>query len=181
MRVRTRRRSNTDRRHVPKSAHRAAKVRTAAAADPAGLLYGALIAASVLAAASAHVEDYTYVALTTAFVVGVYWLAHVYVAAQALPAQRQGFLRRLVHVAAHELSVVKGGLPAIVVYLTIDVLGASTRSAAAAAVYFSVAVLVYVGYLTAVRAGRHGWAGLVDAAAAGGMGVIVILAKTLLH
>ena len=180
MRVTTRRGTVAHRAQVESRRHRASH-RPGATGDPAGLLYGALIAASVLATASAHVEDFRYVALATGFVLGVYWLAHVYVAAQALHTSRRSFPRRLADVAAHESSLLKGGLPAIVVYVALDVLGVSTQDAAAYAVYFSVAMLVYVGYLTALRAGRHGWASVVDAAAAGGFGVLVILAKTLLH
>ena len=47
--------------------------------DLPGLLYGAVISASVLATASAHSEQYEYVAVAAFAVVGVYWLAHVYV------------------------------------------------------------------------------------------------------
>ncbi len=151
--------------------------------DPAGLLYGALIAASVLATASAHVEDFAHVAFATCFVLGVYWLAHVYIEAQSLQVagDPRGFPRRLAHMAVRESSVIKGGLPATVVYVAVDVLGASTKDAAAFAVYFSIAVLVYVGYLTARRAGRRGRAAVADAAVGGAFGVIVIVAKTLLH
>lgn len=151
--------------------------------DAAGLLYGALIAASVLATASAHAEAYTHVAVATGFVLGVYWLAHVYIEAQSLQlaGDRRHFVRRLGHTAAQELSIIQGGLPAIVVFVLIDVSGASVKTAAAVAVYFSVAVLVCAGYLTAHQAGRRGWAGAVDAAAAGLFGVLVILAKALLH
>jgi hypothetical protein len=161
--------------------HVAAELR--ASDDPAGLLYGALIAASVLATASAHVEDFAHVAFSTLFVLGVYWLAHVYIEAQSLQVagDRRGFPRRLAHMAVRESSVIKGGLPATAVYVLVDALGASTKNAAATAVYFSVAVLVYVGYLTARRAGRHGWASVLDAAVGGAFGVIVIVAKTLLH
>jgi len=41
--------------------------------ETAGLLYGALVAASVLATASAHVDDFSHVAAATCFVLGVYW------------------------------------------------------------------------------------------------------------
>lgn len=151
--------------------------------DPAGLLYGALIAASVLATASTHADAYAYVALATLLVLGAYWLAHVYIEAQSLQLSGDGrrYLHRIAHTARSELSVIQGGLPAIVVFVVADRLGASVKDAAATAVYFSVVVLVCAGYLTAHRAGRRGWAGLLDAAAAGLFGVVVILAKALLH
>ena len=151
--------------------------------DPGALLYGALVAASVLATASAHAEDFTYVAVATLMVLGVYWLAHVYVEAQRLQLSGDERLlhHRLRHTARRELSIIQGGLPAIIVFVVVDVAGASVSNAAAAAVYFSVAVLVGAGYLIARGAGRTGWAVLADSALAGLFGVVVILAKALLH
>lgn len=150
--------------------------------DPAGLLYGALVAASVLGTAATH-GDYGYVALATLLVLGVYWLAHVYIEAQAL--QIHGDARRYVgllrHTAVREASVIQGGFPAIAVYVVTNALGADTKTAAATAVYFSVGVLFVVGYVTARHAGRHGVAAWVDAVAAALLGVAVIVAKALLH
>lgn len=152
-------------------------------ANPGALLYGALIAASVLATASAHAEYFTYVALSTLLVLGVYWLAHVYVEAQRMQLSGDDRLlhHRLRHTARQELSIIQGGLPAIVVFVATDLAGASVSTAAAVAVYFSVAVLVVAGYLVARAAGRRGWTALLDAAAAGLFGVVVIIAKALLH
>jgi hypothetical protein len=172
----------TDARPRPTSLAATAR-RIAEVPDPAGLLYGALIAASVLATASAHEGTFGHVALATAMVLGVYWLAHVYIEAQTLQASGDArhFLRRLAHTAREELSVVKGGLPAIVVFVVVDRAGASTTTAAAVAVYFSVLVLFGAGYLTAHHAGRRGWPGLLDAGGAALFGVLVILMKALLH
>ena len=161
----------------------AAARRLSQVSDPPGLLYGALIAASVLATASAHDNSFDHIALATTMVLGVYWLAHVYIEAQSLQlaGDKRHILRRLGHTAAMGSSVIKGGLPAIAVFVLADVLGLSPTDAAGVAVYFSVIVLVCVGYLTAHQAGRHGLSGLVDAAAAGFFGVLVILMKALLH
>jgi hypothetical protein len=154
-----------------------------AAADPGGLLYGAIISASVLATVSAHSDQYEYVALATAVVLGVYWLTHVYVAAHS--RQFDGDTRHVLHRAAvaagHEASVLKGGVPAIVVYLVGAVIGLGPGPAAEVAVYFSVAMLMCVGYLAAHRAGRTGGAALADAAVAGLFGLVVVVAKALLH
>jgi hypothetical protein len=168
---------------TPTTGLTAAARRLADVSDPPGLLYGALIAASVLATASAHESSFNHVALATAMVLGVYWLAHVYVEAQSLQlgGDERRFLRRLGHTAVRESSVIKGGLPAIVVFVVTDRLGLSVGDAAAVAVYFSVLVLFCAGYLTAHQAGRRGLPALVDAAAAGFFGVLVILLKTLLH
>jgi hypothetical protein len=154
-----------------------------AAADPAGLLYGAIVSASVLASVSAHAEDFDVVVLTTAGAVLIYWLAHVYIAAQSLHiAGDQRHVLRLTLVAAgHESSVLKGGGPAILVYLVAVLFGLGKASAALVAVWFSVALLIGVGYLAAHRSGRTGGAALVDAGVAGLFGLVVVLGKTLLH
>jgi hypothetical protein len=161
----------------------AAARRLARVPDPPGLLYGALIAASVLATASAHGSSFDHIAVATTMVLGVYWLAHVYTEAQSLQlaGDTRHFLRRLAHTGATESSVVKGGVPAIAVFVLADLVGLSATEDATVAVYFSVLVLFCVGYLTAHRAGRRGWPGLVDAVTAGLFGVLVIVMKTLLH
>src|SRR6476619_5300006 len=90
-----------------------------AAADPAGLLYGGIVTSAVLATVSAHSSDRTRVALTVAGVLFVYYLAHVYVETQAMQfAGDDGLLHRRVVVASREeVSVLEGGIPAIMVYL----------------------------------------------------------------
>ena len=102
-------------------------------ADPAGLLYGAIVSAAVLATVSAHAEGSEFVALATALVLVVYWMAHVYIG--ALSRQFDGdprhFLLRLRTASAHESSVLKGGLPAIAVYVGTSAAGMDIGSAAA--------------------------------------------------
>jgi hypothetical protein len=151
--------------------------------DLPGLLYGAVVSASVLATASAHSEQYEYVAIAAFAVVGVYWLAHVYVGlhTRRLEDPAAGIWHRVATSARHEVSVLKGGLPAVLVYLAGTLLGLGAGSAAAVAVYFSVALLVCVGYVAAHLAGRTGAAALVDASVAGLFGVAVVVLKTLLH
>jgi hypothetical protein len=162
---------------------RAATASRVAAADPGGLLYGAIVSASVLASVSAHAEDFDIVVLATAGAVVVYWLAHVYIAAQSLHigGDPRHVLRLTVVAAGQEASVLKGGGPAILVYTATVLLGLGKATAALVAVWFSVALLVGVGYLAAHRSGRTGGAALVDAGVAGLFGVVVVLGKTLLH
>lgn len=150
--------------------------------DPAGLLYGALVAASVLGTSATH-GGYGYIALATLLVLGVYWLAHVYIEAQALQlhGDARRYARLLGHTAVREASVIQGGVPAILVYAVSNLLGATAKEAATIAVYFSVGVLFVVGFVTARHAGRRGLATWVDAVTAALLGVAVIVAKALLH
>ncbi len=162
---------------------RSAAAERIAAADPAGLLYGAVVSASVLASASAHADDFDFVLLATGGALVVYWLAHVYIAAQSLKigGDRRHVLRLAVTAAGHEASVLQGGAPAIIVYTLAFLVGLGKETAAEVAVYFSVILLMGVGYLAAHRTGRTGWSALVDAGVAGMFGVVVVIAKTFLH
>lgn len=157
--------------------------RLAQVPNPAELLYGAVVAASVLATASAHTEDFKNIALAVCLVLVVYWSAHVYVEAQSmqLRGDARHLLRLLGHTAGHEAAVIAGGFPAVLVFVLADVLGASASRAAVIAVWFSLLVLFCVGLLTAHAAGRRGLPALVDACLAGLVGVLVIVAKMLLH
>lgn len=148
-----------------------------------GMLYGSLIGASVLATASVHTDDYRFVGLSTGIVLTVYWLAHVYVEAQHLQfvGDRRDAIQRIRHTAEDESGVIIGGLPGIAVFVLAKTFGATTSAAASYAVYFSVAVLLLVGYLAATQAGRRGRARILDAFTAGLFGVGVILLKALLH
>jgi hypothetical protein len=152
-------------------------------ADPAGLLYGAVVSAAVLATVSAHADGSTFVAAATAVVLVIYWLSHVYTETLSLQfaGDQRRFRRRLRAAGVHESSVLKGGVPAITVYVAMIAAGADIGTAAAAAVYFTVGLLAGVGYLGAHRAGVSGRALLLEVAGAASFGVLIVAAKTLLH
>ena len=154
-----------------------------ASTDPAGLLYGAIVSAAVLATVSAHADGSTFVGVATALVLVVYWMSHVYIdtLSRQFDGDNRHFLLRLRSASAHETSVLKGGAPAIAVYVLASSLGAETSSAAAAAVYFSVFLLAAVGYLGAHQAGLRGRAILFEVAGAASFGLLIVAAKTLLH
>ncbi len=168
---------------MPITPQRAAAARWLAATDPAGLLYGAIVSAAVLAAVSAHGEDSTHVGLATGIVLVVYWMAHVYIATLStqLDGDTRHFLLRLRSSAVHETSVLKGGVPALLVYVVANLVGVDKGTAAAAAVYFSVVLLAAVGYLGAHQAGLRGRAVLLEVAGAASFGVLIMIAKALLH
>src|SRR6478736_3612801 len=74
-----------------------------ARADPAGLLYGGIVTAAVLATVSAHAETTEHVAIATFAVLVLYWLAHVYVKTQTMQYEgdRRAIHRRLPAAARH--------------------------------------------------------------------------------
>jgi len=152
-------------------------------ADPPGLLYGAIVSAAVLATISAHADGSTFVGVGTALVLVVYWMAHVYIntLSRQFAGDTRHFLLRLRTASVHETSVLKGGVPAIVVYAVASWAGLGISSSAAAAVYFSVVLLGAVGYLGAHQAGLRGRIVVLEVAGAASFGLLIVAAKTLLH
>jgi VIT1/CCC1 family predicted Fe2+/Mn2+ transporter len=152
-------------------------------ADPPGLLYGAIISATALATASLHDDGPTRVAITAAVVLAIYWLADLYVHAMSvrLDGDARSLLHRLGSAATHKASVLKGGLPAILVYLLAHGLGAESTTAAYIALVSSVVLLTVVGYVGARQAGTPTRAAAVEGVGAGLLGVVIMVAKSLLH
>lgn len=157
--------------------------RRIAAADPAGLMYGAIVASAALAAVSLHTPEAVRVAIATGSVLVIYWMADLYVHALAVrfDGDTRGLPRRLVHAAGHKSSVLKGGVPGIVVYVVVYALGASSSAAVFVALATSVVLLTVAGYLGARHADAPRGVATVEGAGAGMLGVIVMLAKFLLH
>lgn len=158
-------------------------VRWLTAADPPGLLYGAIISATALATASLHDEGPTRVAVLAGVVLVIYWMADLYV--HALSVRFDGDARSLLHrlgsAAVHKASVLKGGLPAIVVYLAVHALGVGSTPSAYVALGFSVVLLTVVGYLGARQADTPARAAVLEGMGAGALGVVIMVAKSLLH
>jgi hypothetical protein len=167
---------------------RASTARSAAAgwvarADTAALLYGAILSAAVMASISLESDDATRVALSTTSVLFVYWLADVYVHAISMRFDRSEHHlgTRVVAAARHEVGILEGGLPSIAIYLLAYVLVRDSSDAAFAALWFSVVMLMVVGYVGAHRGGASGRAAIIEALGAGLFGMVIIGAKTLLH
>lgn len=154
-----------------------------AAADPAGLLYGAIISAAALAAVSLHTPEAARVAIATGAVLVIYWAADLYVHALAVrfDGDTRGLLRRLGRSAVHKASVLKGGLPGIIMYVVVYNVGASASAAAFAALGTAIVLLTVAGYLGARHAGAQGRAAMVEGVGAGLLGVVIMVAKFLLH
>jgi VIT1/CCC1 family predicted Fe2+/Mn2+ transporter len=157
--------------------------RRLAAADPAGLLYGAVVSAAALAAVSVHTVEPVRVAIATGGVLVIYWMADLYVHALAVrfDGDARGLLRRLARSAAHKSSVLKGGVPGVVVYVVVYALGGTSSASAYASLGTAIVLLTVAGYLGARHAGAPGREAVIEGAGAGALGVVIVVAKTLLH
>ncbi|HET6692904.1 MAG TPA: hypothetical protein VFG97_01255 [Pedococcus sp.] len=163
--------------------HRRRAADTLARRDPGAILYGAVITAASLAAVSANISHVHRVALSVGAVVVVYWLAHVYTETQEMlfEGDRRPLYRRTPHAAAKEVFMLVGSVPAVVVYLVLDLVGLSASGAAYCALWFSVGFLAVIGYLGAHRAHMRGWRLVLESAGAASLGVLAVLGKLFLH
>lgn len=154
-----------------------------AAADPAGLLYGAIVSSAALAAVSVHTAEAARVAIATGAVLVIYWMADLYVHALAVrfDGDTRGLLHRLRRSASHKASVLKGGVPGILVYVVVYSLGAESSTAAFMALGTAVVLLSVAGFLGAQHAGAAVRPAMVEGAGAGLLGVVIMVAKFLLH
>ena len=165
------------------SAQHVSVARRIASADPAGLLYGAIISASALAALSLHTTSAARVAIATGAVLVIYWMADLYVHALSVrfEGDTRGLLRRLAHAARHKASVLKGGVPSIVAFLVVYALSKDYSLAAFSGLGVAVVLLTVAGYLGARHAGTPGRQAAIEGAGAGLLGVVIVVAKFLLH
>ncbi len=157
--------------------------RRLAQADPTGLLLGAIVSAAALATSSLHNDVVWQVAVATVIVLVVYWMADLYVHALSVrfDGDTHGLLHRLRHAADHKSSVLKGGVPAIVVYLLVSLAGAESSTAAFAALGCAVVLLTVAGYLGARQAGSSERASFLEGLVGGMLGIVIVIAKALLH
>jgi drug/metabolite transporter (DMT)-like permease len=167
--------------HLNEARHRTGQ--WVASRHPAGILYGVIITGAVISATAGHETSARRIVATTLFVLGVYWLADVYVRAFAHQFRegRDSLSHRLAAATRHESAVLLGGVPALATFTVATALGASTSTAADIALWLTVVVLGTLAYLAARYAGSPVREGLIEAALAGLLGVLMIVSKSLLH
>jgi hypothetical protein len=154
-----------------------------AQADPAGLMYGAIITGAVLATSSGHGAADHFVLLAGAGVLVIYWLTHAYVHAFAkqFHGETESLPRRFFASTKSEASVLKGGLPGLAVFALARLFGASVSGAALVALYGDIVLLAAVGYLGSHHAGLSKRASVGEAFGAALLGVAMVAVKALLH
>jgi hypothetical protein len=152
-------------------------------AHSGGLLYGAVVTAAVLVTVGGHDASVGYVVGAWVIVLGTYWMTHVYVV--TWEAQFRGDSRhlgfRLLDGARTELTVLAGGLPAMVVFLVASATGLDAFEAERIALYSTVVLLAIVGFIGARRAGRGPAAAWMESLGAAALGLVMVAAKSQLH
>ncbi len=150
---------------------------------PSGLLYGVIITGAVMSASAGHETSAQRIVATTGFVLGVYFLADVYVRvfAHQFREGRDSIGHRFAAAASHESGVLLGGVPALGTFAVSTALGVPPSTAVDIALWVTVIVLGAIAYLAARYAGSTVREALIESALAGLLGVLMVVSKSLLH
>ena len=150
--------------------------------NPAGSLYGAIVAAALFALAGAHPAEYERLLVVVALTLVMYWVSHVYVrvVADRLADLEASFRARVREALHHERSVLWGGIPAILTYLVFVLLGWNSH-ATDAALWMTVVLMGFAGYRVGAQAGATGWRLLLETLGCSLFGFVLIGLKVLLH
>jgi hypothetical protein len=142
-------------------------------------IYGLIVASSVLAAGSDD-EDIAHVALSVLVTLVVYWLAEAY--AHTIAAHHvRGGRSRLFHELRSGWPLVSASFLPLLTVLLAAVFGASVSVAQTVGMICATALLGASGW---IAAGRNGLSGLTRfglSLLAAGLGVILIVLKSVLH
>lgn len=152
-------------------------------ASPAGLIYGTITVATLLAAESARRETYAKTVGAVTLTLLIYWLAHSYsqFTGERIEGEEHFTYAGLVRVARHELTVLIGAAVPLAVLLILWAVAASLDSAVNAAIWTAAGIVVVIEIAIGVRAELTGRALVLQTAFGALLGLLVILLKVLLH
>lgn len=150
---------------------------------PAGLIYGTITVAALLAAESARQESYPRTVGAVAITLLLYWLAHSYAefTGHRMKESKHFTYSGLWLTATRELTVLLGAAVPFGVLLVFWALGASLTAAVAAAIWTSAGIVVATEVVIGVRAELTGRDLLRQTAVGAVLGLLVIALRVLLH
>ncbi len=152
-------------------------------ANPAGLIYGTISVAALLAAESARQETYPRTVGAVAITITLYWLAHSYATftGERLEHHEQFTYKGLLLSATQELTVLLGASVPFGVLIVCWILGASLTGAVAGAVWTSAGIVIAAEVIIGVRAELTGRELLRQSVVGALLGLLVIALRILLH
>ena len=152
-------------------------------ADPAGLIYGTILVATLLGAESARSETYPETIGAVAIALLLYWLAHSYAefAGHRIKHGEHFAYADLARTAAREVSVLFGAVIPLLVLLIGWAAGAGLDSAVSAAVWTAAGMIVATEIVIGIRAQLTGRDLVRQTALGAVLGLLVLALRLLLH
>ncbi len=152
-------------------------------ANPAGLIYGTIAVAALLAAESARRETYPKTVGAVATTLVLYWLAYSYAefTGKRLQEGEHFTYSGLVRAAKRELTVLLGASVPFVVLLICWVGAAQLTRAVSAAIWTSVAIVIAAEVVVGIRAELPTRDLIRQTAFGAVLGLLVLTLRVLLH
>ena len=151
--------------------------------NPAGLVYGTVTVAALLAAESARRETYASTVASVIISLLLYWLAHAYAqyAGRRLEHEEHFTYAGLAGVAGHELAVVLGATVPLLVLLGGWAFGLRLDAAVLVAIWTAAGTVVLLELVIGVRAGVTGGELIKQTVFGAVLGLLVIALRVVLH
>lgn len=151
--------------------------------NPAGLIYGTVTVATLLAAESARRETYLAVIASIVIALVLYWLAHAYAefAGHRLETEEPFTYAGLMRTAAHEFAVVLGATLPLIVLLGGWASGARLSTAVSASIWTAAATIVAVELMIGIKAELRGRDLIRQTLFGAVLGLLVIALRVVLH
>jgi hypothetical protein len=151
--------------------------------NPAGLVYGTILVAAMLAAESTKRETYPTTIAAVSIAMIVYWLANSYARFTGERAREGTHFEfgTLARDAVHELWILGGAVIPLVMLLVCWAAGGSLGSAVSVAIWSAVAMIVFTELGIGIRSHLTGRELVIQTAFGMLLGVLVIAVRVLLH
>jgi hypothetical protein len=151
--------------------------------NPAGLVYGSLAVATLLAAESARRETFARTIGAVAITILLYWFARSYAefTGGRIKNRRAFSFSGLAAVARHELSVLAGGVVPLFIMALFWITGGSLDTAVLVTIWAEALLIVMVEFSTGLVAGLRGRELARQTAVGAVLGLIVLGLRILLH
>ena len=147
-----------------------------------GAITGTVVSAAVIAASADYLHSTARLSLTIVGTAIVYWLAHLHASTLGSVLTHEHHPLAALRAELPETAPILGAVvPLVAVLVGVDLLGGDLSTAAWAALWVSIALLVIYSYIAGVRGGLGAWGRIWSATLGGAIGLLVVLLKTLLH
>jgi hypothetical protein len=151
--------------------------------NPAGLVYGTILSATLISAETARAERYAGALAGIILAEIIYWLALSYSefagerVEKGEPFELKGFVRS----ARHELAVVLSGIPPFIVIVVCWIAGATLTTALTIGVYTAAGMIVLAELVIGISTEQTGRQLVVDTLVGVLFGLVVVAVKVFLH
>lgn len=153
------------------------------AENPAGVVYGIIVIAALLAAESGRHESYLDTLASAAIATALYWFAHAYsdVLGHRLARHERLTAGTLARALGHDWAIVRGAAVPLAALVIAWVAGAAQQTAVTAALWSAVVSLIAFELIAGARSRASPRELALEGCAGAAMGIAILALKIVLH